>query len=306
VEQRPAGARLLLEPGTLWPRVFARSREALASGALVPLATRCERIEEGGIPFLVRVAAGADHKPRATSPGVSAGSAARLNPFLPYDEALFVAEVSRTHVALLNKFPVLEHHLLVVTRAYEEQQSRLTRDDFEALWACLREVDGLAFYNSGPEAGASQPHKHLQLVPAALGPGSPRPPVEPVLSAACFEGHLGTAPGLPFRHALARVHGLAEQDPGAAAEACCALYTELLSAVGALRGSGPPDPYNLLLTREWMLAVPRSLCAFEGLEVNALGFAGALFARSPAQLELLRRAGPLAVLRKVGLERGQP
>lgn len=279
--------------------MIERSRNALRSGALVPLATRCERIEDGDIAFLVRVAMGADRKPRSASRGPSARSGAGPNPFLPYDPALFVADVSPSHVALLNKFNVLEHHVLLVTRVYEEQTSQLTRSDFEALWACLREVDGLGFYNSGPEAGASQPHKHLQLVPAALGPGCERPPVERVLAAARFEGRLGTAPGLPFRHALARVRGFAGRDPGDAAETSCALYAELLDAVGALR-DGAPDPYNLLVTREWMLAVPRSRGACDGLEVNALGFAGALFARSSAQLETLHRLGPLALLRAVG------
>ena len=64
------------------------------------------------------------------------------NPFLPYDEELFVADLSDTHVALLNKYNVLDHHLLLVTRAFEEQESLLTRGDFEALAARLIEMRG--------------------------------------------------------------------------------------------------------------------------------------------------------------------
>ena len=43
--------------------------------------------------------------------------------------------------------------------------------DFDALARGLAAIDGLAFYNGGTVAGASQPHKHLQLVPVPLGVG---------------------------------------------------------------------------------------------------------------------------------------
>ena len=65
----------------------------------------------------------------------------------------------------------------------------------------LQAMDGLAFYNAGQVAGASQRHKHLQLVPA-LGPHGLRAPVEGLMA--------GTEPGetqltLPFRHAFVRL-----------------------------------------------------------------------------------------------------
>ena len=42
-------------------------------------------------------------------------------------------------------------------------------------------LDGLAFYNSGEVAGASQRHKHLQLI-QPLGPDGLRAPMEALLS----------------------------------------------------------------------------------------------------------------------------
>jgi ATP adenylyltransferase len=59
-------------------------------------------------------------------------------------------------------------------------------------------------------------------------------------------------------------------------------------------------PYNLLVTDRWMLVVPRSRERFEGISINALGFAGALLVRDPAQLAAVERAGPMSVLRHVG------
>ena len=52
-----------------------------------------------------------------------------------------------------------------MTRAFEEQTDLLNLEDFAALWFCLQEIDGLAFFNGGKIAGASQRHKHLQLIP---------------------------------------------------------------------------------------------------------------------------------------------
>ncbi|MFN2646613.1 MAG: phosphorylase, partial [Burkholderiales bacterium] len=61
-------------------------------------------------------------------------------------------------------------------------------------------------------------------------------------------------------------------------------------------------PYNLLATRRWMLLVPRGCERYESISVNALGFAGSLFVRSDVELERVRDAGPMAVLRAVTLE----
>ncbi|TMH28158.1 MAG: hypothetical protein E6H63_09175 [Betaproteobacteria bacterium] len=64
----------------------------------------------------------------------------------------------------------------------------------------------------------------------------------------------------------------------------------------------PLAPYNLLVTRDWMLVVPRRQERYESISVNALGFAGSLFVRDAAELELVRRAGPMNVLRAVTLK----
>ena len=132
-------------------------------------------MEDGGIRFLIRILRHLARKPRREAPDASP-AAARPNPFLPYDPAMYVADASPTHVCLLNKFNVVERHLLIVTRAFEDQETPLTQPDFEALWTCLAEAEGLGFYNSGAVAGASQPHKHLQLVPLPLDPTASRCP----------------------------------------------------------------------------------------------------------------------------------
>jgi ATP adenylyltransferase len=47
-----------------------------------------------------------------------------------------------------------------------------------------------------------------------------------------------------------------------------------------------------------MLLVPRSEECVEGVSVNALGFAGSLFVRDAARMEVIRRLGPMTVLQR--------
>jgi len=289
---------LLLERGALTRALRDRTRRALACGALEPIRTDQEEIDDAGVRFQVRILADRDRKREARSaqPAHGAGS----NPFLPYDAALFVADVSPTHLCLLNKYPALADHLLLVTRSFEEQTALLTPRDFDALWACTEEIDGFAFYNAGSLAGASQRHRHLQLVPALVPAASGYAPIDALLRDARFDERIGQVEGLPFLHAFARLRACAAQPPGVAAEILHALYLEMLRAFGCERGD---PPYNLLLTREWMLLVPRSREAWESISVNALGFAGALLVRDRAQLARLRELGPMQLLRRVGIAR---
>jgi len=242
-----------------------------------------------------------------TTLAMKAPGMANTNPFLPYDPDLFVTKISPTHVALLNTFNVVDHHLVIVTRSFESQEALLTREDCTALLICLAEIDGLAFYNAGPAAGASQRHKHLQLIPLSAFPNH-QLPIEPLLRSVSMAGATGTVRGLPFLHAYAPMNPawLDPQKDGASALLRC--YHSLLSAVNlsveATAGSPvPAAPYNLLVTRQSVLLVPRSQEFFERISINALGFAGALLVTDAAQLAMLRKQGPMSALQRVAWPR---
>jgi ATP adenylyltransferase len=300
---------LLLPQGSLGPALVARSRHALACGAMRPIETTGEIVRDAGVDFLVRSVSSLEHKEEARELNLKAATPA--NPFLPHEPDLFVADLSDTHFALLNKFNVIAHHLLIVTRAFVHQETLLDAADFEALAACMAEVDGLAFYNGGIEAGASQPHKHLQLVPLPLVPGAgggasvPPVPMETLFAAADRQQGILRIRGLPFRHAFAWLQAGMSGEAGAAAARMNRLYRDLLSSVGLepapQAGARQAGPYNLLATRRWMLMVPRAGEMFESVSVNSLGFAGSMFVRGEAQMRVLKRAGPMAVLGAVSL-----
>jgi ATP adenylyltransferase len=290
---------VLLAPGTLWPAVVERTRSAQASGALVSIPTEWEIMADGAVEFIVRTVASLERKRAYTAEQRKRS----VNPFLPYDEVLLVAEVSTTHVCLLNKFNVVDYHLLVVTRAFEHQDERLTEADLLALWACLAEVDGLGFYNGGTIAGASQPHKHLQIAPPPVGPGPARTPMDGLLTGPATAGATSTD-RLPFPHVLSTTPPIDRNDLATGASAAYRAYRDGLRILGI--DHDRPPPYNLLVTRDWTLMVPRTRETCEGVSVNSLGFAGSLLVFRSEQLEIIRRHRPMGVLAHVASQEPAP
>ncbi|MFM0392611.1 ATP adenylyltransferase family protein [Paraburkholderia phytofirmans] len=296
-----------LQPGTLWPAMLRQAEHALRCGALQRIETSQTVLESDGIRFVVRQVSSLIRKEQQCRQTQKRHDEERpsADPFLPYEPDLFVADISDTHLALLNKFNVIDNHLLIVTRDFQLQDTLLNLADFESLIVCMAEFDGIAFYNAGAAAGASQAHKHLQIVPLPLGVSETPVPIESILATTLLDGLAQTVPGLPFRHAFARL------EPGAAisvdtAQSLLSCYRALLEAAGVQSVEVDGElhqaaPYNLLVTRRWMLLVPRSEERVEGVSINALGFAGSLFVRDAAQMKAIERLGPMAALQRVAL-----
>jgi ATP adenylyltransferase len=290
------------QPGKLWSRLKAQTQYALQTGALQSIETDYQFIEQAGIPFLVRILNNLTRKDVARQRQRQQEKAVgqSVNPFLPYEIDLYVMDLSETHVCLLNKYNVVEYHLLIITRAFEDQETWLTLADFEALARCLAEVDGLAFYNAGKVAGASQRHKHLQLVPLPMMGELPTVPIEIAVNAATFSDGIGRSTILPFEHAIATLPPM----PNLEGHHLLELYKKLLKTLSIddprEQWIGPQtSAYNLLGTRNWLMVVPREQESYQSISVNALGFAGSLLVKNAEKLDLLKAIGPMSLLQKV-------
>jgi len=282
------------------------SASALQNGALEPIECRLHHVQEGEVRFEARWVASLELRAQArtTVSGERKAGTRKPNPFLPFEPELHVLDLdsgfespgeASTHVVLLNKFPTVANHLLLITRAFQPQEAEPDRADFVALAKLLRGADGLGFYNGGATAGASQAHKHFQLMPHA-GPL----PIDPLLAQA---PDAGTVPGIEFRHFFQR-HQLADaNDPLAGADALERCYRQAMDALGLVATDGLLPPCNLLMTRHWFLAVPRSREHWiEGdirISVNSLGFAGCFLMRRPEWLEPMQRFGLMNILNSV-------
>ena len=294
--------------GTLWTRILKTTREALNRGSLQPIQTEGMIVADGGVDFLIRMVSSLARKDadKILMAENSREKAENPNPFLPYEKEMFVGDISDTHLCLLNKFNVIEHHLLIVTRIFEHQERLLTIRDFHAILRCMAEFEGLAFYNGGKIAGASQDHKHLQLIPLPMGSSGRAVPMESLFEAP--QKIPGMVHAIPFVHAFKRFSSIADIQCDVAAQALYQMYRLMLQQVGMNPFTEREEtlqsaPYNLLFTHEWMLLVPRSREFFESISVNALGFAGALLARNPEEMDLIQKNGGMAVLKHTAIPR---
>ncbi|MEA5462534.1 ATP adenylyltransferase family protein [Leptothoe sp. PORK10 BA2] len=287
--------RIPWQSRTLWSKLQTQTQHGLVTGALRPIDTNYEIVPDGGMAFIVRILTNLNRKDQARK----VQTQEKTNPFLPYDPNLYVTDISDTHVCLLNKFNVVDHHFLIVTRAFESQLNWLTLGDFQALCRCLDEVAGLVFYNGGEAAGASQPHKHLQIVPQP----SMDLPVEPAIRATQFIDGIGQSPQLPYAHCIAQL------SPDDGAEQWLKRYRQLLSHLAIDDPTGQwQDPqrqaYNLLGTRNWLMVVPRRQENHLDVSVNSLGFAGSLLVKNQSQMDRLKQIGPMTLLKAVGQSSG--
>ena len=266
----------------------AVAAEAKASGALVPLKTSLTHLMgEGGTSFELRHLLSATPKHlRAAGP--------KPNPFLPWDQRLEVERIGDSHVVILNKYPVQSAHMLLITQTWQPQTGWLSLDDWRALALVDATTTGLWFFNSGPNAGASQPHRHLQLLPRGAG--------EPICARQdwfrrCAAGSTAQADGLLFRSS--RVAPLTSPLTG---EMLHQIYLSIAGELGLgspSNDSCPRGAYNLLLSRQWMAIVRRQTEGIRGFSVNALGFAGSLLSTDESDREWIQRSGPEALLHAV-------
>lgn len=118
------------------------------------------------------------------------------DPFADPIPSLLVCNIGKTHRLILNKFSIVPNHSILATCNFAPQSHLLEEADLAAAHACVRayqipnapQSTLFVYFNSGPESGASLPHRHLQLVPVAclrqdvnqpwilLADNPPRPP----------------------------------------------------------------------------------------------------------------------------------
>ncbi|MEH6628216.1 MAG: hypothetical protein V7739_17370 [Motiliproteus sp.] len=275
----------LLTAGTLMEKLIATTEQGIKSGALKTVHCETQLHYQAGIPFQIRVLSNTVDKARSLKRLNLAGNV-RTNPFLPYEADMFVTDITRNRIVLLNKFNVVKQHALIVSREFQHQQSPLGLEDFYALSVAMNEFPSLGFYNGGKEAGASQTHRHMQLVPIeCLGGDLPINPQ--VLN--------DIKPGFVYR----LISNLSS-DPGCRSEQLSNFYKQCLQELD-LREGDKVGPFNMLVYKTWGMIVPRSQGEVEGIAINSLGYAGAFLAKDDTQLQRIKDIGCLQLLMQAGV-----
>lgn len=271
------------------------SQKAEVKGALKSISTQTSILEDSQVEFIVHCVDSLERKEAAGRKSVPASKSEKpVNPFLPYDKDLFVTDISETHVCLLNKFNVVPRHLLLVTKAFESQSEHISKSDLEAAIWGLQVMDGLVFFNGGEKAGASQPHKHLQMVPLPQWKTCVSP-MEKFLLAKTNNDDAGRLSDAPFPVAAARVDELVERQDFSALHQ---LYLNCMKQLNLIKDGDAQasSDYNFLLTRRLMWVVPRTEGSVNGVGVNSLGYAGTILLKRIEQLDTVKSLGAMKIL----------
>jgi sulfate adenylyltransferase (ADP) / ATP adenylyltransferase len=243
---------------------------------------------------------------------------AESNPFANPDPAFVLPFESTTHTVMLNKYCVYRPQLLLVTKTYRPQYEALDDSDIRATWSLFSELEAgpghnggsnfkhvqvtppsmLAFYNCGAEAGSSQGHKHVQVMPK---PKSRELGFKlfPDLVGPEYEGNICDAlPGVPHKHFILRLPEGANADD--AVEAHGKLLARMREVIISRERWRSPDgksdlPHNVLLTKDWVCIIPRQHSRLDHSSItNAMGMVGVFWITHPAQIEDYTRIwGPL-------------
>jgi ATP adenylyltransferase len=266
--------------------VKAKYAACLQSGFLLfyPSLLALRRLADSEIFFQIRLCPDLLNKRNETKAVVSDGTnnetspkPPAFNPFLPFDKNLWVADLKTpSHVLIFNKYCLIPEHLLVITRDFVPQSTPFCKEDFDAVLEvldALGEARPFAFFNSGLDAGASQAHRHFQVVcmdgkgaviEAAMKSETSAKP----FTLSCFRG---------IRHACIKLEGsnISPLEAFHRLQSACSLNS--------------PSSFNLIWSREWMLLVPRrkEFTDDHVNSLNALAFAGYVLVMDEAHLENL-------------------
>ncbi|KAI0442215.1 HIT-like domain-containing protein [Xylaria telfairii] len=161
-----------MSPSMVPPNLPALVKEAFvraqANGDLIYYPTQVAILQVGLLAFQLRYSPSLAQKPRPSKPVEP--NAKPFNPFENPSPALLVAQLPPSHRLVLNKFAIVPEHFILATRDFKPQTHLLEIGDVDAAYACVQAYHSageelFVFFNSGDHSGASQPHRHLQLLP---------------------------------------------------------------------------------------------------------------------------------------------
>ena len=180
-------------------------------------------------------------------------------------------------------------HILLITNTWKPQNGWLDINDWLAIQKVNKDTSGLWFFNSSPIAGASQPHRHFQLLRRSKDEIScPRDKwfLEKIInkdSNSKLNKNIIVSKFNFIENSLSLFE----------------LYLELSKKIGLgdpINNKNPLYPYNILITNRWIAIIKRSNDHIHGFSINGLGFAGYLLVTEKSDINYLNKFGPEKLL----------
>jgi ATP adenylyltransferase len=213
-----------------------------------------------------------------------------------------IGTINSTHILALNIYPVFRpQYLLLTFDSYRLQTEALDLQDVEASWAFLSAKGGedyYVMYNCAQEAGCSRNHKHMQILqkPEFTSPENGFrffPDIEERKSTI----------EIPYVYFLKYF----DQKSMEAIEVWD-IYQEVLRKCKKALDTKEDDedtvcPHNMVLTKDWMLMIPRRTGMYKGVMVNAAGMMGMPTVANEELLAIWKKIGPSKALSEFGVPR---
>ena len=213
----------------------------------------------------------------------------KINPFRPWDNILEIDSIGKYHQLILNKYPVQLGHILLITNEWKEQNGWIDIKDWEAIKEVNKDTTGLWFFNSGPLAGASQPHRHFQLLRR-----------DPLELSCPREKWILDFDNVNYKNQRFYKNIILKKfSKTLNKENIHEIYKDLSYKLGLGNpeiDKKPRYPYNLIFTNHWMALIKRKTDNLYGISVNALGFAGYILVTENSDINYLKKFGPEKLL----------
>lgn len=229
------------------------------------------------------------------------GESSFVDPFNPPEPSLYVQDIGNKYFIVLNKFPIIPEHFLLVTKDFEKQTENLIMDDIAMIWECLDSMKSkhMAFYNCGPQSGASQLHKHIQFISLEDNIISMLYPDEILTNVPDSVEIPWSHPKIPFVHYIFQI--ISSPSP----EDLINMFSKLLSftikSISALEIT--EISYNFAMTKQWMFMAPRIVESWNHISINTTGMVGMFLVKSEKELNLVMDTGILEILKQLGIEK---
>ncbi|EHK15330.1 uncharacterized protein TRIVIDRAFT_174968 [Trichoderma virens Gv29-8] len=333
----------LKAPSNLHELVKTAFSKALSTSELHYFPTQVTILHINSIPFQLRFSPALANKPKGPPPDPSQPRKP-FDPFANPPASLFITDLGPSHFLVLNKFAVVPEHFILATKEYKLQTHVLEESDLQATLACIdayeqakqseasaspssverkSQDDGLfAFFNGGEHSGASQPHRHIQLLPISrMKDGLDAASSWDVLAQQAEK--LEKTPFVAFSEPIDK-----EISPANLHAAYLRLYKKACQAVAQHAGTTSPASdeipttgearisYNMAMTKDTIVICPRLSEGSEikssetsspigSLALNGTLLAGTALVKSEAEWDALKKSpsGLLAVLKTIGVPR---
>ncbi|KAG7859758.1 hypothetical protein KL919_002463 [Ogataea angusta] len=313
-----------LELGSLVKTTF---QKALQNGQLVFSPSKHEHYTDPqtGMECELIVVEGLRKRPinRPTQPGsdemISSDKIEQVkakNPFMkPEPELTLIDTLLHDYRLILNKFPNTEEHFLMVTKEFIQQDTLLQPLELELMLTILRKLNDsdkkfFAFFNSGPESGYSQFHKHIQFMKLPSGfhvyqnslvensdfyiPTETSESKKPLVNK-----------NLTFKHfvlKLPKTFASEEEQQSTLALMYMYLFKRVLNVFKEYGVDSSKLSYNFLMMENWMMIIPRRNAFFDGIWQNSLGFMGLFTTKDETVKSKILQHGAGTILRECGFE----